>query len=277
MDKKKIVIVVEVIAVVCIVACIGVGLLNRNGVEIASNERVAEESTVAVSLEESENVTSAENVESAITTEISTEISTENTTEISTTNGQLETPSNTLTEEEGAYYIKENADGTREYSPQMITDLMGSEKFAGLTYDEITTVLDEYIPDEIIGDPAEDEAIRDYLSILEKDRVYRIVGKEQPADQQQSSSNQQSSSTTASQGQSSNSNQSTNQSQSSNQNATQGQTSQQQQTNPQPMQEPTLTQEELNELYGEGGRLSHFNDAPEGHFSGESLDWVNGR
>ena len=193
--------------------------------------------------------------------------STENNAD-ATTNGQLETPSEQLTEEEGAYYIKVNADGTREYSPYLITDLMGDSRFAGLTYDEVIFILDMCLNP---AKDSDDAKIRESLSKITDDIITMLVVKDEPQSSSTTSNQGQQQSST-SQGQSSNSNQSTNQGQSSNQNTTQGQTSQQQQTNPQPMQEPTLTQEELDELYGEGGRLSHFNDAPVLGDSGESWD-----
>lgn len=168
-----------------------------------------------------------------------------------TTNGQLETPSNTLTEEEGAYYIKENADGSREYSPYLITDVMGDSRFSGLTYDEVVYFLDSYLDPKY---DKTDEDIRFVLSCADRGTVESILG----LGKEQSAVNQ-------GQQQSSNSNQSTNQSQSSNQNTTQ---------TPQPSGGGLgLTQEQMDAIKAENEAAGNsMSIAPEFDHTGESWD-----
>lgn len=103
-----------------------------------------------------------------------------------TINGQLE--SNTTYEEyaEGTYYIKVNEDGTKEYSPYLITDAMQMEAFSGLSYDEIIKVIDTVIDNpKLYGN---DEYIRFTIGSLSKRTVNLIVPKEAPVASSGSSS-----------------------------------------------------------------------------------------
>lgn len=101
-------------------------------------------------------------------------------TEVTESNGQLTNTEIPEQHEEGSYYVELAEDGSRKYSPQLITDCMGSEAFEGLTEEEIITVLNNCIPDNIIGDTYEDEAIRDKVGCLDKEWVYQLAGKELP-------------------------------------------------------------------------------------------------
>ena len=102
-------------------------------------------------------------------------------TEVTESNGQLTNTEIPEQHEEGTYYIELAEDGSRKYSPQLITDCMGSEAFEGLTEEEIITVLNNCIPDNVIGDTYEDEAIRDKVGSLDKEWVYQLADKELPS------------------------------------------------------------------------------------------------
>ena len=108
-------------------------------------------------------------------------VETEKTEEVTESNGQLTNTEIPEQHEEGSYYVELAEDGSRKYSPQLITDCMGSEAFEGLTEEEIITVLNNCIPDNIIGDTYEDEAIRDKVGCLDKEWVYQLADKELPS------------------------------------------------------------------------------------------------
>lgn len=108
-------------------------------------------------------------------------VDSEKTEEVTESNGQLTNTEIPEQHEEGSYYVELAEDGSRKYSPQLITDCMGSEAFEGLTEEEIITVLNNCIPDNIIGDTYEDEAIRDKVGCLDKEWVYQLADKELPS------------------------------------------------------------------------------------------------
>ena len=108
-------------------------------------------------------------------------VDSEKTEEVAESNGQLTNTEIPEQHAEGSYYVELAEDGSRKYSPQLITDCMGSEAFEGLTEEEIITVLNNCIPDNVIGDTYEDEAIRDKVGCLDKEWVYQLADKELPS------------------------------------------------------------------------------------------------
>ena len=202
---KKIIIPISVIIIILTVSILGISLIvNNNDTELVQNT-VEEISTVeeTTSVEETTEepttvyedivgrdkyITNADRGNS-VGEVVENTIEYADTTEKSDTatmNGQLE--SNTTYEEyaEGTYYIKVNDDGTKEYSPYLITDAMQMEAFSGLSYDEITKVIDTVIDNpKLYGN---DEYIRFTIGSLSKRTVNLIVPKEAPVASSGSSS-----------------------------------------------------------------------------------------
>ena len=206
-------------------------------------------------------------------------------TEVTESNGQLTNTEIPEQHEEGSYYVELAEDGSRKYSIQLITDCMGSEAFEGLTEEEIITVLNNCIPDNIIGDTYEDEAIRDKVGSLDKEWVYQLADKELPST---STTTPSTPSTTTN-----NNSSTTNTTGNTTGNTSGGSsiTSDVQPSTPSvqpstPSTEPTvgntgLTQSQIDAIRAEnkapGGKGSHWDDETPGHHSGESWNGVNGR
>lgn len=190
--QKKIIILLSVVVFVCVVGLFFVvGGRNIENTMAKNSDNLSSVETVNVveNLKVSDSVESSTEVPSVDTSEVK-EIIEESTIEISATttppevtesNGQLTNTEIPEQYEEGSYYVELAEDGSRIYSPSLITDCMNSEAFEGLTEEEIITVLNNCIPDNIIGDTYEDEAIRDKVGCLDKEWVYQLADKELPS------------------------------------------------------------------------------------------------
>ncbi len=225
--------------------------------------------------------------ESEIANVESTEQEIQEVVEVTASNGQLNNTEIPVVHEEGSYYFEIKEDGSREYSLSLITEVMQLESFEGLSEDEVITVLNNHIPDNISGDPYEDEAIRDYISFLDKEWVYELAGKELPINVENNqlevnnttsevNSNQSDSSLVAESNQTNTNQTSTNQSENQTANSVQNITPSTNQTVDN-TEENTLTQEQLNVLYAPGGKLANFNTPTDlGNSTGESCeDFLN--
>lgn len=218
--KKKKILILCVVVLICVVGLFFVvggrnieNTMAKNSDNLSSVEtvNVVENLEVSDSVESSTEVPSVENSTNVLEETggkvnydrgeskgevIINKVDSEKTEEVTESNGQLTNTEIPEQHEEGSYYVELAEDGSRKYSPQLITDCMGSEAFEGLTEEEIITVLNNCIPDNVIGDTYEDEAIRDKVGSLDKEWVYQLADKELPSTSTESTTPSTPSSTT---------------------------------------------------------------------------------
>ena len=166
--------------------------------------------------------------------------STNETVAEESSNGQLDITEEALTPEDEAnkYYMKVNPDGSREYSPQLVTDVMGNEWFSGYSEEEVIFFLERYFMQD---STLTDSYIREMLSMMTQKDV-EVIMKKLPKNQSTTST----ASNTKTES-SSNTQSNTQQSTPSSQETTPSQPSSQQQT----VGDTGLTQEQMDAIKAE--------------------------
>ena len=89
-------------------------------------------------------------------------------------NGQLDNPNLDEPYAEGSWYVTLDENGYRVYSLWLVTEIMQSEAFEGLSAEEVILVLDECVSDNYIVNP-NDMAMRQELNSLDKNTVQNTL------------------------------------------------------------------------------------------------------